>query len=170
MLIRIITRFQEPALSCVWFPDGQTCVTGSLDRLRSLWQEDVAGHVGVAWNQRHLTECLAISHDGSKLIAGFSRTIWIYNSMTRALERSVDLEGSATSLSISRDSEYCLVLVTHDSIMLIDIDTGAVTRRYEGSMSGDYLIRARFGGLNDEFVVSGSEGLIKYLPIWKPES
>ena len=41
---------------------------------------------------------------------------------------------------------------------MIDIATGAYVRKFYGLVQKDYHLNAFFGGANEEFVVSGSEG------------
>lgn len=43
-------------------------------------------------------------------------------------------------------------------INLIDIETSSVIRRFRGQKQGQYVIRSAFGGAEENFVISGSEG------------
>jgi hypothetical protein len=42
--------------------------------------------------------------------------------------------------------------------MLIDLSTREARAMYSGTKGGDYAIRAEFGGANEAYVISGSDG------------
>jgi hypothetical protein len=41
----------------------------------------------------------------------------------------------------------------------VDIETGKVVTRYHGQIQDEMVIRGTFGGADENFVLSGSEGL-----------
>lgn len=51
-----------------------------------------------------------------------------------------------------------LVSMSPDQIKLMEIDTGDVIQRFEGHMQKQFIIRSAFGGADENFIVSGSEG------------
>jgi WD repeat-containing protein 26 len=50
------------------------------------------------------------------------------------------------------------VNLAEGQINLIDIETSSVIRRFRGQKQGQYVIRSAFGGAEENFVISGSEG------------
>ncbi len=156
--LRVLDGFDEPVSSCVWAAD-QTFITGSFDKNNSICQWNVHGECVYAWPKLHRTEDLALSRDQRWLIAIDERcNLHVYNFATQELVYDLSFEVRATSVSISRDSRYILVHKADKEAVLIDIETRETVRKYMGQATGQYTIRADFGGANENFVISGSEG------------
>lgn len=48
-------------------------------------------------------------------------------------------------------------------IQLIDLETTTVLRTFKGHKQGDCVLRSTFGGANENFIVSGSDGAFKLI-------
>jgi WD repeat-containing protein 26 len=151
--------FEEPVSTCAWAPDGQTFVTGCLFKERNLCQWKLNGDLLYDWGQSHRIQDLAISPDGNRLIAmDNSYHLHVYNFVTRELEYQLDLKVNLTSISISQDSKYMLVSTTEGEARTIDIESRELVKIFAGQKAGEFVIRSCFGGANESFVISGSEG------------
>jgi WD repeat-containing protein 26 len=158
-LINTLERFHEPVSSCVWAADCQSFITGSFDKEKSLCQWNLEGERLYTWTKKHRTEDLAVSPDGHWLVAMDERNwLHVYNFVTRELEYEWDLKVRPTSVSISQDSRFLLVNKTDGEAQLIDITTRDAIQKYRGHSGGEYTIRSGFGGANESFVISGSDG------------
>jgi WD40 repeat protein len=104
---------------------------------------------------------LAISPDGQRLVELNDTHIVVYDfsSFEKIREFPVD-KVMRTSLTISRDSQHVLVSMNNNNIQLMEIDTGEVVQEYEGHQQTKYIIRSAFGGADENFVISGSEGMM----------
>jgi WD40 repeat protein len=63
-----------------------------------------------------------------------------------------------TSLSLSADSRYITVNLSSQEIHLWDLKKKVLVQHYRGHKQGRFVIRSCFGGANQAFVASGSEG------------
>jgi len=73
-----------------------------------------------------------------------------------------------TSLSISTDSRYALINHAPDDLLLWDLVKHRTVRKYTGQHQREDVIRSCFGGVDEDFVLSGSEDSNVY--IWRKET
>ncbi|EJD05675.1 WD40 repeat-like protein [Fomitiporia mediterranea MF3/22] len=81
----------------------------------------------------------------------------IYDYASRTQEVSIRLEGELTSVKISQDSRYALINHAPDEVQLWDLDAARLARKFTGQHQGQHVIRSCFGGVDGNFIVSGSE-------------
>ncbi|KAG1770363.1 WD40-repeat-containing domain protein [Suillus placidus] len=81
----------------------------------------------------------------------------IYDLKTGQVELSVHMEGDLTSVNISEDSRYALINHAPDEIHLWDLEEFRLARKFTGQRQGHHVIRSCFGGIDGNFVISGSE-------------
>nr|ANC28035.1 WD-repeat protein [Polyporus umbellatus] len=99
--------------------------------------------------------------------------IIIYDLASKQPETYIRLEGELTSVKISQDSQYALINRASESgasaeIHLLDLNTEQVVRKYAGHSQSKHVIRSCFGGVEGNFIVSGSEDGNVY--IWHRET
>ena len=161
--MRNLAKFGEPVSSSVWAPDGETFVTGCLDKERNLCQWSINGDLIYDWGQTHRIQDLAVSPNGHRLVAMDNAChIHVYNFVTRDLEYEMDFKVQLSSVSISHDSRSLLVLTNEGDARLIDLDTRETVRIYRsGDKKSENVIKAAFGGANESFIITGSESKFK---------
>jgi WD40 repeat protein len=159
--IRTIDQFGQPVSSCAWAPDGESFVTGALDKVKNLCQWGLDGRLIYDWERSHRIADVAISPDGQRLVAmDHTSYLHIYNFVTRDLEYSFDLKVRGSSLSFSKNSAEVIVNNIAGETLLFDIESQMIVRQYEGQKGGKFVIRTVFGGASESFIISGSEGRI----------
>lgn len=160
LLVHLFERFDEPVSSCVWAADGASVVLGSFDKERALCQWSLQGERVFTWTKKHRTEGLALSPNGQWLVAmDHEKQLHVYNFSTRELEYDMELPSRAMSVAISSDSQFLLVNTQDGEIHLYNIAMrGNPIHKYVGGTGGSCVIRSAFGGADESFVISGSEG------------
>ncbi|KAF8590071.1 WD40 repeat-like protein [Ramaria rubella] len=93
------------------------------------------------------------------IIQKFEKRIMIWSWPEMRVEASITLEGlgEVTSVKISRDSRYALVSHGPDEVQLWDLEAMRLARKFTGQRQSRNIIRSCFGGVDEHFVVSGSE-------------
>ena len=158
-----IDHHNQPVSTACWAPDGETFVTGSLDKQSQLclWRLDTLdGRPSYSWAIDYRVQDCAISSDGQRMVTISSEMqIFVYNFVTREEEYSLRSKTKMTCLSISRDSRHMLINMVDNEVQLIDIETAGIVHRFLGQKQGTFVIRSSFGGADENLVVSGSEGI-----------
>ena len=104
---------------------------------------------------------LSLSPDGRRLVVLLVSSIAVYDFVTREklAEYAFD-DVKMTSVNISADSKAMLVSMNENKIHLMHIDSGEILQSFHGQKQSEYMIRSSFGGANESFVCSGSEGTV----------
>lgn len=104
---------------------------------------------------------IAISPDGTRLIALLETRIVVYDYQTREKLGDWEMENAKTltSLCVSGDGRRMLVSTNENCIRLLSVETGECLQTFEGQRQSEFIIRSSFGGAGEGFVVSGSEGM-----------
>ncbi|EGO21068.1 hypothetical protein SERLADRAFT_475747 [Serpula lacrymans var. lacrymans S7.9] len=92
----------------------------------------------------------------------------IYDLASKQMESSIRLDGELTSIKISDDSRYALFNRSPDEIHLWDLAAGQLVRKLTGQRQEHNVIRSCFGGIDGNFIVSGSEDGNVY--VWHRDS
>ena len=153
-----LARFGEPVSNCVWAPDGQSFVTGCLDKERNMCQWNINGELIYDWGRSHRIQDLALSPNGRFLVAmEHDFKIHVYNFITREPEYEIDMKCKMGSVAISQNSRFLLVNKLDGEARMLDLETRETVRSFRNGEKGDlFAIRAYFGGANESFVVTGS--------------
>ena len=81
----------------------------------------------------------------------------------------IEVSDTLTSISLSKDGRYLLsnISLKQPKLELFDLNRKEVIHRYRGHKQEMFIIRCAFGGVNDAFVLCGSEDSVIY--IWNKD-
>jgi WD40 repeat protein len=160
-----IQDFTYPCTTAAWAPSGKHVVIGSQDDKLGCGVWDIDGnqiHNFCDDGSKIRSNDLAISPDGQRLVIVSETliTVFDFESYEKICEWRSE-EAKLTSVTISKDSQHMLISMNPDKIKLMEIDNGEVIRDYEGHSQKHFIIRSTFGGADENFIVSGSEGKLR---------
>jgi WD40 repeat protein len=170
-IIAEISHFQHAVSGASWAPDSNTLIVGSQDWHNSLStyrlpppnSTDDECELIYTWSRDSKMRIydVALSPDGKRLVALLDSCILVYDFVTRELVNEYQFDKvKMTSVKISSDSKHMLVSMNENKIRLMHIDSGETLQTFDGHKQANYMIRSVFGGADESFVVSGSEGEI----------
>ena len=161
-IILTLSQLTYSVTSAAWAPNGETFVIGSHDVEDPLCVWNIDNRRVYQWKEDSLrVHDLSISPDGQRLVVLLENRVLVYDFVSREKIAEWAIDGvKTTSINISADSKHMLVSMNENSIRLMVIDTGEVLQTFEGHRQTEFVVRSAFGGANENFVVSGSEGMI----------
>lgn len=155
-----LPSWDQPVTSCVWVNDGQSFITGSLSKNRSLAHWNLNGDLLYDWSAADRISGIAMSANGQYLVAiDVLSHVHVYNFVTKELEYEMDLRIKPQSISISQNSAEMLIGMENGETRLIEIESRETIKTFAGVKAGEFVIQTDFGGANESFVISGSEGI-----------
>lgn len=73
-------------------------------------------------------------------------------------EQEFEEQDAVTSITVSKSGAYLLINLCTQTLKLWSVKDRVVVREYKGIHDGKYVIRSCFGGVDERFILSGSEG------------
>nr|CAG8577112.1 13882_t:CDS:10 [Entrophospora candida] len=163
--LKTMHKHVDPVTTCAWLPDGKSFISGSQDKNTYLWNLD--GTVLYGWSGVRIMD-LVINKDGTRMAAiCHDKKIHIYDLISKKEEATMDESANVTSICLSNDCRYALVNLSTEKIHLWDIEERRLVKKYYGQKQGKFVIRSCFGGIDQGFIVSGSEDSKIY--VWHRE-
>ena len=169
--IQTYIRHNEIISACAWLPCGTKFVSGSVDKFVYLW--NINGDIIHKWSGMRIHD-LAITKCGEKMIAMSEKRVVVFSIKNLSpsetdspiLQTLIESD-SITSMTISRDSKYLLVNMSTQEIHLWDIELQKIIKKYNGHKQGRFVIRSSFAGVDENFVICGSDDSLIY--VWHRE-
>lgn len=165
-----VDTFSYPVSAAVWLQDGQHFVVSSHDvehplGIYKLGESQPVQNLLRPNSDYRVLDC-AISADGSRLVAVTNdRHILVFDlhSPSRPQIDDFTVSEQLTSVEMSADGSQLLLGMKNSMPRLMDTTTGEILQQYEGMKQSEFVVRASFGGAQEGFVVSGSEGELQLI-------
>uniref|UniRef100_A0A8C9VI52 WD repeat-containing protein 26 n=1 Tax=Scleropages formosus TaxID=113540 RepID=A0A8C9VI52_SCLFO len=157
---------EDSLTSVAWNPDGRRFVTGG--QRGQFYQCDLDGNLLDSWEGVRV-QCLWCLNDGRTVLASDThQRIRGYNFEDLTDRNIVQEDHPIMSFTVSKNGRLALLNVATQGVHLWDLQDRALVRKYQGVTQGFYTIHSCFGGLNEDFIASGSEDHKVY--IWHKRS
>ena len=157
-----LSQNQGDSLTCAaWYPDCQRFVTGGLRG--QFYQCHIDGTVLDSWEGVRV-QGLACRKDNRTVLAADShKRIRDYNFDSLTDNNLLQEDHSIMSFTINENGSSALLNVSSQGLHLWDLNSKCLVRRYVGVSQSVYTINSCFGGINQDFLASGSEDTKVYL-------
>jgi WD40 repeat protein len=165
MLIQTCAKHIDVVTCCAWLPNSCGFISGSVEK--NLYQWNLDGTIAHQWSGLRTMD-VAVSADGTRMIACSEKKIRIFDMIEKNELFSIQEAESITSVTLSKDGNNLLVNLSISEIHLWDLKEKRVVKKYFGQKQGRYVIRSCLGGVNENFILSGSEDSHVY--IWHREN
>ncbi|KAI5816950.1 WD40-repeat-containing domain protein [Pyronema omphalodes] len=167
--IKLIGQFEEPVSSICWAPNGQSFVLSFLDEF--MLQYNPNGELIRRIPSKRLYD-VKITPDGTKLVVTCTHhKMHVYNFQNLAEPPAVysfEPTQNLTGIALTKDSKYVVINTGAGELIMVDLETGEVVKRFVGQVQDKFVIRGCLGGADENFVLSGSEDSTIY--VWKKET
>jgi len=146
----------EDSISTVaWCTDGQRIVCGGTKG--QFYLCDLDGNVVESWEGIRI-RCLRCRKDGRTVLAADTHhriRSYCFDDMTD--KTLIKEDHSMMNFTTDATDRFAACNLANQGVHLWDLETRSLVRRFRGTTQGFYTIFSCFGGVNQDFVASGSE-------------
>jgi len=153
---------EDSLTCCAWYPDGRKFVTGGMRG--QFYQCDLDGNVIESWEGVRVLGLHVLEDNETVLAADTHMRIRTYNFEGTKDSGLIQESHSIMSFNTSSDNRYMILNVALQGVNLWDIKDRTLVRKFRGVTQGFYMIHSCFGGVNEDFIASGSED--NHVYIW----
>lgn len=156
--IRAYEKTSVGQVSCGWFPDGKTIITGLMDKSICMWDLDGKELENWKGHRTIMISDIAVTTDNKWIMTICKENaILLYNREAK-VEKYVEEGQAIISFTISKDDKSILVNLINGEIHLWSLsDNAKLLLKYQGHKRSRFVIRSCFGGVDESFIASGSE-------------
>lgn len=151
-----VNHSPDDSLTCAaWHPDGKKFVAGGTRG--QFYQCDLEGAVLDSWEGVRV-QCLAYAKDGKSVLASDTHhRIRGYDFDDLVDHQIIQEDHPVMSFTLNSSGRLGLLNVATQGVHMWDLIDRCLIRKFQGVTQGFYTIHSCFGGLNEDFLSSGSE-------------
>lgn len=151
-----VSHSSDESLTCAAFaPDGQRFVTGG--QRGQFYLCDLDGAILNNWDGVRVNSLAILGDNQTVLGADTHHRIRNYCFETRDDHNLVQELNPIQSFTVNSTDRLALLNVSMQGLHLWDLRDKCLIRVFQGVTQGNYMIYSCFGGVNENFIASGSE-------------
>ncbi|XP_067010012.2 WD repeat-containing protein 26 isoform X3 [Anabrus simplex] len=153
--VKMSQSAEDSLTSCSWHRDGKKFVTGGIRG--QFYQCDLEGNVLDSWEGVRVN-CLWCRSDGKTVLAADTHhRVRSYNFDDLTDSNILQEDHPVMAFSVNATDRLALLNVATQGVHLWDLQDRCLVRKFQGVTQGHFTIHSCFGGVNQDFVASGSE-------------
>ena len=146
---------EDSLTSASWHLDGKRYVTGGTRG--QFYQCDLDGNVLDTWEGVRV-QCIGCQRDNKTVLASDThQRIRGYNFEESTDTHLIQEDHPIMSFTLNDTGRLALLNVATQGVHLWDLQDKCLVRKFQGVTQGFYTIHSCFGGINQDFIASGSE-------------
>ncbi|XP_058809219.1 WD repeat-containing protein 26 isoform X2 [Phymastichus coffea] len=153
--VKLTQSTEDSLTACAWHRDSNKFVTGGLRG--QFYQCDMDGNVLDSWEGVRVKSLFCRSDGKTVLAADSHHRIRSYNFDDLNEFTVLQEDHPIMSFSVNKADRQALLNVAHQGVHLWDLQDKCLIRRFQGVTQGHFTIHSCFGGVNQDFIASGSE-------------
>ncbi|KAE8750615.1 hypothetical protein FOCC_FOCC002595 [Frankliniella occidentalis] len=146
---------EDSLTSCSWHRDGNKFVTGGIRG--QFYQCDLEGNVLDSWEGVRVNSLWCRSDGKTVLAADTHHRVRAYNFDDLTDYNVLQEDHPVMAFSVNSADKLALLNVATQGVHLWDLQDKCLVRKFQGVTQGHFTIHSCFGGVNQNFVASGSE-------------
>ncbi|KAF0303384.1 WD repeat-containing protein 26 [Amphibalanus amphitrite] len=161
-LEKSVNHSSNDAIMCgAWHPDGTKFVCGGTHG--QFYLSDIRGTQHDRWEGVRVRS-LWFQNDGHMILAAdtHNRVCGFYSDDPKPYEILTE-SGDVISMCINDEGNMAVLNVANKGVHLWDLQDKVLVRKFQGLTQGTFNVYSCFGGINQEFVASGSEECNVYI-------
>ncbi|XP_020287837.1 WD repeat-containing protein 26 isoform X2 [Pseudomyrmex gracilis] len=153
--VKLTQGTEDSLTACAWHRDSNKFVAGGLRG--QFYQCDMDGNVSDSWEGVRV-KCLWCRSDGKTVLAADTHhRIRAYNFDDLCDFTVLQEEHPIMSFTVNKADRLVALNLASQGVHLWDLQDRCLLRRFQGVTQGHFNIHSCFGGMNQDFLASGSE-------------
>lgn len=152
---RVSYSSEDSLTTASWLHDSQSFVAAGTKG--QFYLCDKKGKLLKSWDGVR-TQCLSTTRESREVIlADTHHRLRRYNFENKKEEQLFQEDNAIMSFSLDKSNKLVLLNVFSQGLHLWDMESRCLVRKFQGLSQFNFTIHSSFGGVNDDFLASGSE-------------
>ncbi|KAG1693958.1 WD repeat-containing protein 26 [Nymphon striatum] len=151
---------EDSLISASWYFDGRKFVAAGTRGQFYLY--DLDGSFLESWEGVRV-HCVCCTKDGKVLASDTHNRIRTYNFEELTDSNVIQEDHAIMSFTCNNTGRLALLNIATQGVHMWDLEDKCLVRKFQGVTQGYYTIHSCFGGLNQDYIASGSEDSMVYI-------